>query len=538
MAALYFRNEEHSALILRLETCRCSLRDLETSVVHGVASESPPVDPDTLLRRLCSTVAGTVEDLPVGMFRKLKKSTAPDAQLWPIGQEDIIPGPSGSKGAISALLRWPTPPTGHAIFPLLGDLARFWEPFARELFRTPPAFALAIDHLQIALDNYDVHAPEDPAATLAAVDPMFDRMRAIAVKIIPIVKGIGYKLDGACSWFERIHKLPTLSPEDQILGSETNYPVRMFSSFPSIRNMNQCMDIGCEAELGVRTTVCSRCAIVCYCNDKYLQLMDAMSWNSWVVRTSRRETSTYFGERNLSTLSSGSAFGMASQLSPGHLDELDQQKSKHGQLLLFTVELLPDSCTREFLIFEVDALEMGKCRCGLFRLDLSPPCLKKLRKILGKYYADNPELPDGRSIKGHIAGDQIGAVINIAPTTWRDLAVFSSSMRLGTPWLREDILGSLVITPVGRRLTSALSHVQGSSGSTKLLRHIHSKGGTFLRMHGTLAPSPAHQPGKCRACEQRRNNRLAVGILKETWLTVTDWKILLDAALKAVVFQI
>ncbi|KAJ6537454.1 hypothetical protein B0H10DRAFT_1971805 [Mycena sp. CBHHK59/15] len=32
--------------------------------------------------------------------------------------------------------------------------------------------------------------------------------------------------------------------------------------------------------------------------------------------------------------------------------------------------------------------------------------------------------------------------------------------------------------------------------------------------------------------------RLAVGILKETWLTVTDWKTLLDAALKAVVFQI
>ncbi|KAJ6608205.1 hypothetical protein B0H10DRAFT_1955570 [Mycena sp. CBHHK59/15] len=43
----------------------------------------------------------------------------------------------------------------------------------------------------------------------------------------------------------------------------------------------------------------------------------------------------------------------------------------------------------------------------------------------------------------------------------------------------------------------------GKSGSTKLLRHIHSKGGTFRRMHGTLAPSPAHQPGKCRACEQR-----------------------------------
>ncbi|KAJ6618457.1 hypothetical protein B0H10DRAFT_1947483 [Mycena sp. CBHHK59/15] len=75
-------------------------------------------------------------------------------------------------------------------------------------------------------------------------------------------------------------------------------------------------------------------------------------------------------------------------------------------------------------------------------------------------------------------------------------------------WAASDAR-RIVANPSCIRILSPLAsprHTARSSGSTKLLRHIHSKGGTFRRMHGTLAPSPAHQPGKYRACEQRRNN--------------------------------
>ncbi|KAJ6602289.1 hypothetical protein B0H10DRAFT_1958138 [Mycena sp. CBHHK59/15] len=44
-----------------------------------------------------------------------------------------------------------------------------------------------------------------------------------------------------------------------------------------------------------------------------------------------------------------------------------------------------------------------------------------------------------------------------------------------------------------------------AAGATKHLRHFHCKGGTFHRMHSTLAPIPAHQQGKCRAWEQGRH---------------------------------
>ncbi|KAJ6586305.1 hypothetical protein DFH09DRAFT_1274824 [Mycena vulgaris] len=55
------------------------------------------------------------------------------------------------------------------------------------------------------------------------------------------------------------------------------------------------------------------------------------------------------------------------------------------------------------------------------------------------------------------------------------------------------------------RGSSASRNRASVPGSTKHLRHIHCKGGTFCLMHGTLAPSPAHQSGKCRACKQGRH---------------------------------
>lgn len=94
-----------------------------------------------------------------GKIKKAKENTPPEAQPWPSCIADIIPAPGGEEEVLLGLSQWAAHvPGGHSIFSLIGGLARFWDPFAVQLFRTPSVFELAMDHLQRAYDAYDPSA--------------------------------------------------------------------------------------------------------------------------------------------------------------------------------------------------------------------------------------------------------------------------------------------------------------------------------------------------------------------------------------------
>jgi hypothetical protein len=97
--------------------------------------------------------------LGAGKFRKEKDNVSEDAQPWPSRISDVIPTPDGEKEPLSVLVQWAANvPGGHSIFSLIGALARFWEPFAVQLFQSLAVFGLATQHLRYEFDSYNPRA--------------------------------------------------------------------------------------------------------------------------------------------------------------------------------------------------------------------------------------------------------------------------------------------------------------------------------------------------------------------------------------------
>ncbi|KAJ7029308.1 hypothetical protein C8F04DRAFT_1116548 [Mycena alexandri] len=327
-------DRELRALMQKLETCRCNLRDPRIALLHH---HKDTLSSDTIrtVGELCQLLAILLNTLPSGTFRKTRKNKAADAQPWPSSQSDIIPTPGGAKTTIAALLAWASVPStqSFAVFPLLASLARFWEPLARELFRTPKAFSLATDHLQWALDHYDPREKDivknfilpvlmctdgfffplvakDPDATVEALSHVFAQMAQITVEIRPILKALGPIADGADPWFIRVealqnaqtlpHSIPRLGPDTFVV---------VWGEVVYIRNINQCMHLECPNPLGRKLSACKRCGVMSYCDvkcqrpawrasifphktvcdllhalRKALNLENDAEWDSWIFR--------------------------------------------------------------------------------------------------------------------------------------------------------------------------------------------------------------------------------------------------------------
>jgi hypothetical protein len=120
-------------------------------------------------------------------------------------------------------------PGGHSVFSLIGALARFWEPFAVQLFQSLAVFGLATQHLRYEFDSYNPHAssPEqmkdfispmiacaqglffvvmevDMGAAVALLVTIYEDMYAIAVPIEPILLRMNnheMAMDDCRRWF-------------------------------------------------------------------------------------------------------------------------------------------------------------------------------------------------------------------------------------------------------------------------------------------------------------------------------------------------
>jgi hypothetical protein len=292
--------QEHRALREKLSTCRCDFSDTAIAYLHigeppeaGAPAKTIPTDFDTLLGCLSLIIQDALGTLAVGKFRKAEKKKRADEQPWPSSQQDIMPNPDGVKGTVSALLRFATDPsTGHAAFSVLGAIARFWEPCAREIFRTPLAFSLATAHMQFAIDSFDPQVPyailaknfelplitcaegffftlvvRDTNATVKAIQPVFPQLARITVRGQACLElsGLSARLHHVNDWFDRMRILMASPGIPLAQQSSSAMDSEMFGQLIYVRNLNQCMSLECNKPLGVKTSVCVQCGIVRYC---------------------------------------------------------------------------------------------------------------------------------------------------------------------------------------------------------------------------------------------------------------------------------
>ncbi|KAJ7628155.1 hypothetical protein DFH06DRAFT_1226406 [Mycena polygramma] len=333
-------DEELRNIKAHLNQCHCDMRNSAIARLHHGATTPPNLD--STLFSLCTVLTEVLTPLPVGTFRKIRRNTIADAQPWPNSPADMGLTSAGAAATLTAMLDWATtPPNGYPIFLALGSMARFWEPFAREVFRSERAFVLATNQIQYALDHYDPDAEylahmktfqvpvmvcaegffftllaRDAQAMVPALEPVVDHMKRIAVRILPILRGIGASVGRSVTWFDKMSRLnpsPENYPNNSAVPASaftaSNYPV-MFGQLVHIRNTNQCMNLACERPLGIKTAVCNQCGVVRYCNANcqrpawraasiphkplctaihslrtVLQLQDAAEWESWTLRT-------------------------------------------------------------------------------------------------------------------------------------------------------------------------------------------------------------------------------------------------------------
>ncbi|KAJ7603297.1 hypothetical protein DFH06DRAFT_1256781 [Mycena polygramma] len=307
-----------------LNQCHCDMRNSAIARLHHGATTPPNLD--STLFSLCTVLTEVLTPLPVGTFRKVRRNTIADAQPWPNSPADMGLTSAGAAATLTAILDWATtPPNGYPIFLALGSMARFWEPFAREVFRSERAFVLATNHIQYALDHYNPGAEylahmktfqvpvmvcaegffftllaRDAQAMVPALEPVVDHMQRIAVRILPILRGIGPSVGRSVTWFDKMSKLNP-SPENSLRNSvvpasaftASNYPV-MFGQLVHIRNTAQSMNLAlvryCNADCqrpawrAVNMPHKPLCTAI-HSLRTILQLQDAAEWESWTLRT-------------------------------------------------------------------------------------------------------------------------------------------------------------------------------------------------------------------------------------------------------------
>ncbi|KAJ6622246.1 hypothetical protein B0H10DRAFT_2014892 [Mycena sp. CBHHK59/15] len=231
---------------------------------------------DHLLGRLGAAVWQILDQRTPGKYRRKRVSVSDESQPWPWGLADIAPN-----GPKSSLLRWASaPPHGYTMFKLIGSLARFCEPFGREVIRSAIP-RLIVQHLKailapdvfganpvIAFIHWFVSVEEmEPQAGFSMLNSVRDEL----VVLLPQIwaQRTDPNLDSIRDWLSSIAFVMHIPLDDNFEyqwypASHTRH--RAFVLMVSIRSRDRCMHLGCKnAYPSTPLPVCMRCGIVRYC---------------------------------------------------------------------------------------------------------------------------------------------------------------------------------------------------------------------------------------------------------------------------------
>jgi hypothetical protein len=154
---------DYVTLMNHLARCRCDFSQAGMRRLHKPSRDRidgrVQVDNFVLLFDAVATLSNclilALSDLTQHKFRT--GNIINGEQRWPQGPEDLLP--HGPKDSVVSLEHWVAgAPLGYIIFKLVGCLALFHVPFAREVFQSPNfTFALArpVQHLKEAVKFYE-----------------------------------------------------------------------------------------------------------------------------------------------------------------------------------------------------------------------------------------------------------------------------------------------------------------------------------------------------------------------------------------------
>ncbi|KAJ7765834.1 hypothetical protein DFH07DRAFT_769986 [Mycena maculata] len=258
------------------DTCRCDLHNPAVAHLHlGDTLVPSPPDLDNALTLMCTILSEGLSTLHVGKFRKVWKNTTADKQPWPNSEDEVLQSSNSAKGPVDNLLRWAAAlPNGYAIFMVIGAIARFWEPFAREILRTPRTFSLATDNMQIALDCYDANMP--PSA-------FSKKFYLPLVSCARQPKASKYGLTRCSSpWRKQVRSLRRTGaagiPDVNFSKGAGSHLLRQLIY---LRNLNQCMNLECTEALGIKTMALSDSCV-----------LNKTEWAKWMVQTMDKDELT------------------------------------------------------------------------------------------------------------------------------------------------------------------------------------------------------------------------------------------------------
>jgi hypothetical protein len=154
---------DYVAMMNRLMTCHCDFGQIGMRNLHkpnryridGQLQVNTPILIFDAVTTVSNCLILALADLTQHKFRSENANTR--EQPWPQGPEDLLP--LGPKDSLVGLELWVSAaPLGYIVFKLAGHLAKFYVPFAREVFQSPHftiALARPVDHLEEAVKFYE-----------------------------------------------------------------------------------------------------------------------------------------------------------------------------------------------------------------------------------------------------------------------------------------------------------------------------------------------------------------------------------------------
>ncbi|KAJ7275860.1 hypothetical protein C8J57DRAFT_1311864 [Mycena rebaudengoi] len=280
---------EHALLRKHLLTCSCDLTDRTARSLHNQSTDTSAQTFDRAIHQFSSHLVLALGRRNAGQFQSRKKNLRPPDQPWPLDPADLYSSADGCRGMLHSLLRWcASTAEGYSIFMLVGELAKFYDPFAREVFRHPYTFALATRHLQTAVDIYDagtffISLPEylgrslmgykvliagcsftDSPKTMATLSRIRGPINKLASRMYPVLNRATQPEDFRLFTMLRGIGAP-VAREIPDIQAGRQYEV-VLDSMNALRGRNFCMHVTCMDITTTQTTLCTRCGTIRYCN--------------------------------------------------------------------------------------------------------------------------------------------------------------------------------------------------------------------------------------------------------------------------------
>lgn len=262
-------------------------------------------------------------DLTQHKFRSGNANTR--EQPWPQGPEDLLP--PGPKDSLVGLEHWVAgPPLGYIVFKLVGHLAEFYVPFAREVFQSPHftiALARPVKHLKEAVKFYDEGDSSPLARTHFFTHPV--------VVIFEFLENLSYcdtpqfniMITARRSWISpilaRLTGIMSTLPREwsktrafvQYLTAYANAEVdpvtgvalikferKLMTELPYVDKLEDafkvmvdarkkgCWNITCSSALAtIHSRLCSKCNLIRFCGEKASVLSSFLSYLLIAVKT-------------------------------------------------------------------------------------------------------------------------------------------------------------------------------------------------------------------------------------------------------------